>query len=135
MQVQVNKHMNIRAVSRFVSLFLVLIAVFSCAGRLTAANYQPLPVVDDLPSEQVMVCQAPTDLTKEECSTYVSHPRKSHHIVRRRVSVQGFVRDALVSSDEDKLITNIARRELASFSSQALASPFYYIFLFRYAVF
>jgi hypothetical protein len=65
--------------------------------------------------------------------TSVTHPRRHHHIARRRITVQGFVKEPTCAAPLQAIQQRLNVQ--GPFYYATFLRPPYYIFLFRYALF
>ncbi len=113
-------------------LCLALVAFIPGKARVIASESSPLAVH---PAQHGFLEIDKSDQSHGNCHEYVSHPRKHHHIVRRRQSSPILSRDVDVTTDITAVASYIDLHRVQSYCSDDYLRPSYYVFLFRYALF
>ena len=124
------------SVVRFYQLLLcVLVLTFSTASKASSLPYSPALPARDVIARQSLICNAQAAPLFERCRDRVNHPRRAPHLIRRRETPTGAFKDSTLSYFTTKVNAQKHIDRVTYYSYSCFFRPFYYIFLFRNALF
>ena len=132
MQLAIKKYAHILPVWLYRWVLCLALVAF-IPGKAAVITEVALPEVH--PAQHGLLAIQRTDQSHGQCREYVKHPRKHHHIARRRQSSPILFREIDHINDVAFSVTNADQHKAQWFGNDAYLRPSYYVFLFRYTLF